>query len=73
LTPSPLAIWWRGSSSSPDYGIVEVTCIKLSCTLMIRVNELSIMIVTIFILPHGGSFLWDHVWDANMFSPLMYE
>jgi hypothetical protein len=67
-TPSYLAPWWRGSSSL-DYGIVEVTCIKLSLVLWwLESHELPIMIVNIFVLSLWWIFcLWDDLWDAKMF------
>jgi hypothetical protein len=70
-TPSPSAPWWRGSSSPLDYGIVEVTCIKLSLVLQcLESHEPPIIIVTIFVLPLWWIFC---LWDAKMFLSLMYE
>jgi hypothetical protein len=74
-TPSPSAQWWRGSSSPLDYWIVEVTCIKLSLVLWwLESHELSIMTVTIFVLPLWWIFcLWEYLWDAKIFLSLTYE
>jgi hypothetical protein len=50
-TPSPSSSWWRGSSSTLDYEIVEVICINLSIVLhKLESHELPIIIVTIFLL-----------------------
>jgi hypothetical protein len=58
-----------------DHGIVEVTCIKLTLVhRWLESHELSIMIVTIFVLSLWWIFcLWDDLWDANKFLSLMYE
>jgi hypothetical protein len=74
-TPYQLELWWRGSSLPLDYGIVDVTCIKLSLVVRwFESHELHIMIVTIFVLPLWWILcLWDDLWDAKMFMFLMYE
>jgi hypothetical protein len=57
-----------------DYGVVEVTCIKLSLMLnRLESHDLRIMIVTIFVLTMWWILcLSDDLWDAKMFMFLMY-
>jgi hypothetical protein len=65
-TPSPSKTWWRGSSLSLDYGIVEVTCINLSLLLWwLESHELPIMIVTIFVLPLWWIFVYEMIYEMQ--------
>jgi hypothetical protein len=61
----------EGVVHSLDYGIVKVTCIKLSLVLRwLESHETPIIIVTIYVLPLWWIFC---LWDAKMFFVLMYE
>jgi hypothetical protein len=66
LAPSPSTPWWRGSSLPLDYGIAEVTCIKLPFMLCwLESHELPVMIVTIFVLPYGGSNICEIIYEIQ--------